>query len=94
VEAVALAHDMLSAGEQTSDVEFSEYLRTLCTSIERSHRGIRIEVKAERAMIPLNRAVPAALVVDELATNSIKYAFGNDGGTIRIKFWVSRWAGP
>jgi two-component sensor histidine kinase len=89
VEAVALAHDMLSTRKQPSDVEFSEYLRTLCASIEPNQRGIRIEVEAESALIPLNRAAPAALIVNELVTNSIKYAFGNEGGTIRIRFWIA-----
>jgi two-component sensor histidine kinase len=30
--------------------------------------------------------VPAGLVVNELVTNSIKYAFGNAGGRIRVQF--------
>jgi two-component sensor histidine kinase len=38
--------------------------------------------------MPLNRAVPAALVVNELVTNSIKYAFGNEGGNIRVMFQI------
>jgi two-component sensor histidine kinase/putative methionine-R-sulfoxide reductase with GAF domain len=88
VEAVALAHDMLSKSE-TSSVEFAEYLRTLCSSIEPNQRGIRIEVAAEEAVIPLNRAVPAALVANELVTNSIKYAFANSDGMIRVIFETS-----
>jgi two-component sensor histidine kinase len=47
---------------------------------------VTIEVEAEQAQIPIDRAVPAGLVVNELVTNSIKYAFGNSGGHIRIQF--------
>jgi two-component sensor histidine kinase len=43
-------------------------------------------VEAQRITIPLDRAVPAGLVVNELVTNSIKYAFGNGGGIIRVRF--------
>jgi two-component sensor histidine kinase len=32
--------------------------------------------------------VPAGLVVNELVTNAIKYAFGNNGGNIRVRFRV------
>jgi two-component sensor histidine kinase len=88
VQAVALAHDLLETGKDTSSVDFAEYLRSLCASIEPDQRGIEIKVEAADALIPLNRAVPAALVVNELVTNSIKYAFGNAGGAIRVIFEV------
>jgi two-component sensor histidine kinase len=47
---------------------------------------VAIEIEAERAEIPIDRAVPAGLVVNELVTNSINYAFANAGGRIRVHF--------
>jgi two-component sensor histidine kinase len=88
VEAVSLAHDLLEPGKNTSSVEFAEYLRSLCASLDPDQGGINIEVEAADARMPVNRAVPAALVVNELVTNSIKHAFGNAGGTIRVSFDV------
>jgi two-component sensor histidine kinase len=88
VEAVALAHDLLAPGDGAGSVELGEYLRSLCASFEPEQRGINIHVDAAEARIPLNRAVPAALIVNELVTNSIKYAFGNAGGTIVVTFKV------
>jgi two-component sensor histidine kinase len=88
VEAVALAHDLLDTRKEANSVDFAEYLRSLCASIEPDQRGISVQVEADDALIPLNRAVPAALVVNELVTNSIKYAFGNAGGNIHVKFDV------
>jgi two-component sensor histidine kinase/putative methionine-R-sulfoxide reductase with GAF domain len=84
VQAIALAHDLLSSGDQASSIDFGDYLRTLCANINPAHEAISIEVDAPQAIIPLDRAVPAGLVVNELITNSIKYAFGNAGGKIRV----------
>jgi two-component sensor histidine kinase/putative methionine-R-sulfoxide reductase with GAF domain len=88
VEAVALAHDLLAPGDETGSVDLGEYLRSLCASFESEQRGINLQVDAAEARIPLNRAVPAALIVNELVTNSVKYAFGNAGGTIQVTLKV------
>ena len=86
IQAIALAHDLLSLGKQPSTFEFADYLRALCANIDPQRPDVAIEVEAEPAQIPIDRAVPAGLVVNELVTNSIKYAFGNSGGHIRIGF--------
>jgi two-component sensor histidine kinase len=86
VQAIALAHDLLSLGQQASTVEFGDYLRSLSGNIDPQNPAITIEVEAQQAQIPIDRAVPAGLVVNELVTNCIKYAFGNGGGQIRIHF--------
>jgi two-component sensor histidine kinase len=86
VQAIALAHDLLSIGKQTSSVDFGDYLRSLCANIDPHRPDVAIEVLAQPAEVPIDRAVPAGLVVNELVTNSIKYAFGNNGGRIRIDF--------
>jgi two-component sensor histidine kinase/putative methionine-R-sulfoxide reductase with GAF domain len=86
VQAIALAHDLLSAGGETSSVDFADYLRSLCANIDPQRQDLTVEVDAQPARVPIDRAVPAGLVVNELVTNSIKYAFGNGGGRIRVHF--------
>jgi two-component sensor histidine kinase/putative methionine-R-sulfoxide reductase with GAF domain len=86
VQAIALAHDLLSIAPQTSSVDFGDYLRSLCANIDPQRPDLTIEVDAQTVQIPIDRAVPAGLVVNELVTNSMKYAFGNGGGRIRVHF--------
>ena len=88
VHAIALAHDQLMLQNGIGEVEFGDYLRALCANIDPHLEGIAIEVEASRATLPIDRAVPAGLIVNELVTNSIKYAFDETGGMIRVTFSV------
>jgi len=85
VHAIALAHDQLSTREGGADVVFGDYVRALCANIDPGRDGVIIEVVDGYATLPLDRAVPAGLIVNELVTNSLKYAFDDDGrGMIRV----------
>ena len=90
IHAIALAHDQLSfRGGTSGNVDFADYLRALCANIDPHRDGIRIEVEADRADIPIDKVVPAGLIVNELVTNSLKYAFDESGGTILVRFLAS-----
>ncbi len=88
VLAIALAHDQLSHGMGTGSVEFGDYLRALCKNIDPRRRNVVVEVEAKDLNLPLDRAVPAGLIVNELVTNAYKHAFDDGGGRIRVVFEV------
>ncbi len=89
IQAVALAHDLLSVGKDNTSVRFDEYLRSLCGNIDPGESRIAISVNAEPCVIPIDRAVPAGLIVNELITNAIKYAFGTGSGSIKVHFGLT-----
>jgi two-component sensor histidine kinase/putative methionine-R-sulfoxide reductase with GAF domain len=86
IQAIALAHDLLSVSHDASSVAFDNYLRSLCANLDPQRSDVTVEVEAERATVPIDRAVPAGLVVNELVTNAFKYAFGDNGGRIKVHF--------
>src|SRR3954454_24589019 len=63
-----------------SPVNLSDYLRALCLSIKQQAEGIEVDVQADELELSIDRAVPLGLILNEIATNSIKHAFGPDGG--------------
>lgn len=79
IDAMARAHEQLHGSLDVSRIDFSLYLKDLSSSIYASHggesRGILIELELERHELPLDRAVTAGLIVNELLTNAFKHAF-------------------
>lgn len=88
IQAIGLAHDQLANTSGASSVRFDDYLRALCSNLDPQRSGIALEVEAETVELPLDRAIPAGLVVNELVTNSLKHAYANSSGKIHIQFSI------
>lgn len=87
INALALLYQALSGDEQEDSVDLGIYLSQVASSVMQAHatEGIRLDLKVDSWPVSTNVAMPAGLVVNELLTNSLKYAFaGREGGTITI----------
>jgi len=93
VLAIGLAHDQLSFKDSASTVNMQDYLKALCANIDPHRPNISIEVDVDEAGFPLDRAVPIGLIVNELVTNSVKYAFDEDGGVIKVALRIDETIG-
>lgn len=81
VTAIGLAHDLLTVQSGQSVVDAATYLDALCRGVERSSdEELRIERDLEPIQLPPDRAVPVGLILNELLTNSYKYATRPDRG--------------
>ena len=89
VLAIGLAHDQLSFKDSASSVDMRDYLKALCANIDPRRPQVAIEVEIEPASIALDRAVPVGLILNELVTNSVKYAFDEDGGLINVALRIN-----
>ncbi len=75
---MALIHETLYKTRKFSKVDMSVYLTTLVSQVVGSINvasPVRTSVHAEGITLDLGRATPAGLIVNELVTNSLKYAF-------------------
>ncbi|PHP66233.1 hypothetical protein CSC94_14965 [Zhengella mangrovi] len=75
--------------DDTGSVHIDEYLRDLCTALEdtaTADRRVGFSCKAPRIAINRDKAIVIGLLVNEVATNSIKHAFGEGKGRISVEF--------
>jgi two-component sensor histidine kinase len=89
LQSIALIHEKLYRSEQLASIDFGDYLRDLTANltsaigVQAPHVQVRVE--AEEIFLDIDRAIPCALLVNELVSNSIKHAFlGGRHGEIRI----------
>ncbi|HHP7236962.1 sensor histidine kinase [Longibacter sp.] len=91
IRSMAFIHERLYQSEDLSQVNFSAYLDRLTEHLYRSHgvalRDVTCQLESEDAILAVDRAIPAGLIVNELVSNALEHAFPDDqGGTITVAF--------
>jgi len=78
IHSMALIHEKLYQSESIAQINFKEYIESIVFNIFESYRiksNIKIDINVENISIKIDYAVPCGLIINELVTNSLKYAF-------------------
>lgn len=79
VRSIALVHENLYQSPNLAEIDFAKYIQDLTCALYRSYKvdfdQIRLEIHIKNIKFPVDRAVPCGLIVNELLTNALKYAF-------------------
>lgn len=95
LRAMALIHERLYKSEDLARIDFPGYVENLTDFLLRTYQSAsgRIEMKLELEPVPLNidAAIPCGLIINELVSNSLKYAFAKDQeGEIAVRLQKQR----
>ncbi len=89
VNSISIVHQKLYQGTNLGSIEMKDYFLNLSQSILDSfgaEEKVKLNLAMEKLDLDIDTAVPLGLIINELLTNTIKYAFPEgDKGTITIK---------
>ena len=91
VKSMALIHEKLYQSTSLETIDFAEYIETLTYYLFQSYRVnsdlIKVKINIEPICLNIDTAIPCGLIINELLSNSLKYAFPKGtGGLIEINF--------
>lgn len=90
VRTMALVHEKLYQSDNLARIHFKEYVQHLTTDLIRSFainpRSIQLELDIAAVELEADRVIPCGLVINELVSNALKYAFPSGQGLLKIYF--------
>ena len=79
IMAMSMVHQKLYQSRSLSTIDLGEYVRDLTellvTTYRVSESPVRLDIQVESIPVPINIAIPCGLILNELVSNALKYAF-------------------
>jgi two-component sensor histidine kinase/CheY-like chemotaxis protein len=79
IYAMALVHEKLYWSNDLARIDFSEYVKTLADELSGAYAAqcgeVSLEIDADRIDLGVDQAIPCGLILNEILTNTFKFAF-------------------
>ncbi|MEX0270001.1 PAS domain S-box protein [Leptolyngbyaceae cyanobacterium UHCC 1019] len=90
VESMSLIHKKLYIAADLEQIDAADYIQSLATSLLTTYKvspgAIALQVDVEPVILSLDQGIPCGLIINELVSNALKYAFPtHQAGEIRIQ---------
>ena len=90
IQSMAMIHEMLYSTHSFSKIDLKIYLNELVSNIAKNFKpeylNLEIDIHGTSQLIEIDKAIPIALLANEITVNSMKYAFPNQ---LQGKFTVT-----
>jgi two-component sensor histidine kinase len=88
IQAMAILHEILDESSSLAEIDFADYIQRLIAHLVRSYGAIgriRTRLRLDRLSCHRDVALPCGLIVNEVLSNALKYAFpGGKAGEVQI----------
>lgn len=87
IAAIGKAHDRLSYGSHMERMDIGQYIEAICKDLDESVANCEVVTDAvDGILVPTDRAISIALLVNELIANAAKHAYKDETGG---KIWIT-----
>ncbi|MDZ8053706.1 MAG: PAS domain-containing protein [Aulosira sp. ZfuVER01] len=79
IASIALVHEKLYRSEDLANIDFAQYIPDLTTHLFDSYNissgSVKLNIKVDDVSLDIETAIPCGLIINELVSNALKYAF-------------------
>lgn len=87
VLSMAMVHEMLYKSDDIRNININNYIKNLTTNLFSAYKEKRSttpKVNVDQICLNIETAIPLGLIISELVSNSLKYAFPNENGDVSV----------
>ncbi len=89
IQSMALIHVQLYRNDDQANINFYDYISDLITNLFHCYGSDRTLIRCQLAVssifLPIDQSIPVGLIINELVSNTLKYAFPQGMGKIDIQ---------
>ena len=91
IRSMSMVHEKLYQSESLSQININNYIEDFANYLFRTYNAdrnkIKLQMEIEEINLDIKTAIPCALILNELISNAVKYAFPGDRmGDILVRF--------
>ena len=79
IQSMSLVYNKLYQSQDVASIDMADYIQELTAGLIRSYtsspNSVKLNVVSSGVLLGVDTAIPCGLVINELVTNSLKYAF-------------------